>query len=141
MWQKTFSKFYPGLSKEDIWHAYTDVQNWPLWDKGLESCEIMGDFADGEYFTLKMQNGPKVKIYLYDVKPFDCFSDYCKFFGAEMHDVHVFEDKPGGVQVTNTTSVKGVLSWLWVKLVAKDVAASVPAQTNAMVEYIRHKYE
>ena len=139
MWKKTFSKIYQGVSLEQVWAAYTDIENWPKWDSSLDYCAMDGEFADGETFDLKLKDGPNFKIYLYDIIPLRAFSDYCKFFGAKMHDVHTFTAVPGGVQVTNTTSVSGVLSFLWVRLVAKDVAAGVPAQTDSMISYIKQR--
>jgi hypothetical protein len=139
MWECTFSKIYHGVTKEEVWRTYTDIKNWPKWDKGLEYCDMRDEFINGANFILKLKDGPKFKITLYDVVPTERFSDYCKFPGAKMHDVHLFEEVTGGVKLTNTIFVTGILSFLWVKLVAKNVAASVPAQTDAMIEYLRQR--
>lgn len=43
-----------------------------------------------------------------------------------MYDEHLFEATPNGLKITNTITVKGPLSFLWVKLVASKIAASLP---------------
>jgi len=50
-----------------------------------------------------------------------------------MYDIHELEDTPEGLRIINTISVTGLLSFLWVKLVAKKVAASIPKQMDALV--------
>lgn len=139
MWAKSYSKVYQGIKKEDIWHLWADVNNWPKWDKELEYCKLEGAFIEGNQFILKPMNGPKVKIMLSEVVPNEKFIDYCKFPGATMYDAHYLEDIADGVRVTNTISVKGLLSFIWIKLVAKNVADSAPRQTDALVDLARSK--
>ena len=136
MWSKTFSKVYPNLRKEDVWEAWSEVEEWPKWDSDIEYCIMNGDFAEGEQFTLKAKNGPKVKITLSEVKENEGFSDYCQFLGARMYDVHDLKDEPEGLRITNTIYVKGALSFIWVNLVAKKVAQSVLKQTDSLVDYV-----
>ena len=137
MWVRRFSKEYEGIFKEDVWNAWSDVNNWPKWDNELEYCDMKGDFVKGSQFILKPRGGPKVKITLSEVIPHEKFVDYCKFLGATMHDAHFLEDMPKGLRITNTITVTGPLAFLWVGLVAKNVAVSVPEQTDRLIEYAR----
>lgn len=81
--------------------------------------------------------GPKVTLTLSEVVPQQKFTDYCQFFGARMYDAHELEETPEGLRIINTITVKGPLSFIWVHLVAKKVAASIPAQTEALVNFAR----
>ena len=137
MWKREFSKVYEGVSKEQIWQAWVDVNSWSNWDAELDYCDMQGEFTDGNTFILKPKDGPKVKIYLYNIIAKKQFCDYCKFPGAKMHDIHLLEEIEGGVKLTNTIYVTGVLSSLWVKLVAKNVAEGIPAQSENLVNYAR----
>ncbi|TAK73197.1 MAG: polyketide cyclase [Gammaproteobacteria bacterium] len=137
MWTKTHSKVYQGIKKEDIWRIWADVNNWPKWDKELESCEMKGSFEERNQFILKPKGGPKVKITLSEVKPNEKFTDYCKFIGATMYDMHELEETSDGLRITNTIMVSGPLGFIWVYLVAKGVANSVPKQMDALVELAR----
>ena len=142
MWTKTFSKEYENINKEAIWHAWVDVNNWPQWDSKLGYCEIDCGFEEGTQFILKPKGGPKIRLYLSEVVSNTRFTDYCKFPGAVMYDAHELEELPNGnVKVTNTITVKGPFSFIWAKLVAKNVAKAVPEQTDNLVEYLRNKHD
>lgn len=141
MWTKTFTKEYKNISKEAIWEAWVDVKNWPKWDTELEHCEINANFEKGAGFILKPKGGPKVRLHLSEVVANTRFTDYCKFFGAVMYDAHELETLPNGqVKVTNTITVKGPFSFIWVNLVAKNVAKAVPEQTDNLIEYARKNH-
>ena len=137
MWTKTYSKTYPNVTKEQIWQLWANVNNWPTWDKELDFCKMEGAFETGNQFILKPKGGPTVKIMLSEVIPHQKFTDYTKFFGATMYDAHELTETPAGLQITHTSTVAGILSFLWVKLVANNVAASIPNQTDALVALAR----
>lgn len=139
MWVKTYSKIYQDVKKEDIWRLWADVNNWPKWDRELEYCKMDASFIVGSHFILKPINGPKVKIFLSEVIPNKKFTDYAKFPGAIMYDAHELEETSDGLRITSIITVKGFLSFIWSNLVAKNVAASVPKQMDALVELARLK--
>ena len=139
MWIKTHTKTYSNIKKEDIWRVWADVNNWPKWDKELEYCKMEGAFIQGNQFVLKPKAGPKVKIILSEVIPNVKFTDHCKFPGATMYDSHQLDAIEEGIRITNTISVTGLLGFIWVKVVAKNVANSVPTQMDALVDLARSK--
>lgn len=138
MWVKSFNKIYQGVRKEDFWRAWADIKNWPKWDKELEYCQTGHDFAfsEGNQFILKPIGGPNIRIRLAEVVENYKFTDYCKFISATMYDAHELEETPKGVRITNTITVTGPLSFLWVRLVAKNVVNSIPKQTDALIKYV-----
>src|SRR5579862_2456895 len=119
MWVKSYNKIYQNVKKEDVWRIWSDVNNWPKWDKELEYCKMDAVFTEGSQFILKPKGGPKVKITLSEVKPNHKFTDYCKFLGATMYDAHELEETSDGLRITNTITVTGPLWFIWVYLVAK----------------------
>lgn len=137
MWVKSYSRVVSGVTKEDVWRAWADVNNWPKWDEGLEFCQMNGEFEKNNQFILKPAGGPKVKIILSEVTPNKTFTDYCKFLGATMYDVHDLEEISEGLRITNTIKVTGPLRFIWVKLVASNIVKTLPKQMNAFVEYVR----
>ena len=94
----------------------------------------MGIFIESAQFILKPKKGPKVKVTLSEVNLNEKFVVYCKLLGASMHNLHALEETPDGLRITNTITVKGLLSALWVNLVAKGVANSVPKHMDALVD-------
>lgn len=137
MFSRSFVKSYKGVSVKNIWETWSDVESWPKWDKELDYCSIDGDFESGTLFILKPKKGPKVEITLYDVLEEKAFSDFCKFPGATMYDIHEIEPTLDGVKIKNTIYMKGPLSFIWWFLVGKNVSKSIEGQTNNLVEYVR----
>ncbi len=144
VWTKTHSKFYPSVSAKEIWRIWTDVNNWPKWHGDLDYCKLDGDFVVGNRFILKPKEAPAVKITLTDIYEGIEFTDYTKFFGAKMFNTHSIEEKDDGVLLTNKLVVTGPLRLLWIKLVAQNVANTVPDEMDALVELAKprgHNYE
>lgn len=137
MWVKSYSKVYPDVKKEDIWELWADVNNWPKWDKELEYCKLEKPFITGSQFILKPLGGPKVRITLSEVIINQKFTDYCKFFGATMYDAHELKETPEGLCIRNTISVIGPLRFIWVNLIAKNVAKSVSKHMDTLVDLAR----
>jgi len=89
---------------------FADVNNWHTWDDGIEYASLHGTFEKGNYLMLKPKGGPKVKVELLETVPGRNFLDVTLFPLAKMYDNHVFEETPEGLKITNTISVKGLLS-------------------------------
>lgn len=138
MWVKSYNKTYQGVTKEDVWRIWSDVNNWPRWDKELEYCKMDSLFIEGSQFILKPKAGPKVKIIISEVIPNEKFTDYCKFLGATMYDAHELTETSDGLRITNTITVTGPLSFIWVKLVAKNVAHSIPKHMDTLVDMAKN---
>ncbi len=137
MWTKTYSKVFQGINREDIWRVWTDVNSWPKWQNDLDDCKMEGSFSVGNHFLLKPKGVKAVKIVLTKIEEGRGFTDCTKFPLAKMYDNHEMEETPQGLKLTHTLVVTGPLQWLWVKLVAKNVADTVPAQVEALVNFAR----
>jgi hypothetical protein len=138
MWTKSFSKFYPGIKAKDVWNVWTDINNWPKWHGDLEYCKMDGPFKAGNHFTLKPKGIKAVKIVLTEIEEDRSFTDCTTFFGAKMYDTHAIEETPYGAWLTNTLIVTGPLKWLWIKLVAQNVADTVPEETEALIALVKN---
>lgn len=140
MWTKTHSKIYQGINKKDIWRIWTDVNNWPAWHSDLDYCKMDGSFIVGNHFMLKPKGVPAVKITLVEIDEERAFTDCTKFFGAKMYDTHTTEETPNGLRLTNTLVVTGPLKYLWIKLVAQNIADTVPEEMDSLVKLAREKH-
>lgn len=134
MWTRTYSKTFKNVEKEEIWRIWTDVNNWPKWHGDLDYCKMEGSFEIGKHFILKPKGVRPVKIIITEIDEGNKFTDCTSFFGAKMYDTHALEETPNGLQLTNILVVTGPLKWLWIKLVAQDVANTVPDEMEALVE-------
>jgi len=139
MWTRTYSKTFNDIKKEAIWRIWTDVNSWPTWHGDLDYCKLNGTFAVGNYFILKPKGLKPVKIMLTEINEGHNFTDCTSFFGAKMVDTHSMVETAEGLKLTNMLVVTGPLSWLWIKLVAQNVADTVPEEMEALVRLARGK--
>lgn len=133
MWTRTYSITTKEITKEQIWHLFADVNNWHTWDEGIESASIEGKFEQGNYFMLKPKGGPKVKVTLLETVVNNMFLDVTSFPLAKMYDRHTFEETADGLRITNTITVTGLLSFLWVKLVAQNIVDALPKDVEKQI--------
>lgn len=126
MWTRSYSTETNKVNAGQMYNLFADVNNWASWDPGVEHSSIEGPFAAGNHFMLRPKGGPDVKVELLETEPNRRFLDVTSFPLAKMYDEHLFEATPNGLKITNTITVKGPLSFLWVKLVASKIAASLP---------------
>lgn len=127
MWTKSYSIVTREITKEQIWKLTTDINNWKKWDDTVEDSQLLGEFRVGNYFLLKPKGGTKVKIKLVEVIENKKFTDLTVFPLAKMYGEHTYEDTSDGLKISVTMTVKGILSFLWVKLVAKGIVDHLPA--------------
>ncbi len=135
MWTKTHSILTTEVTKEQMWKLFADVNNWHLWDTEIDFARMTGKFEKGNTFELKPKGGPKVKILLLEAIEHQKFVDQTKFPLAKMFGEHTFEETPIGLKITTTMTVKGILSFLWVKLVAKNIADGLPQEMQAQMKF------
>ena len=133
MWTRTYSITTKEVTKEQIWRLFADVNNWHSWDEGIEWASIEGKFEQGNYFLLKPKGAPKVKVTLLKTDEYQMFLDETSFLLAKMYDSHVFEETAEGLRITNTITVKGLLSFLWVKLVAQNIVDALPKDVEKQI--------
>lgn len=126
MWKKTYSVITQEVTKEQIWKLATDIDRWKEWDDTVEYSTLLGPLKEGEFFILKPKGGPKVKIRLIEVIPFQKFTDLTTFPLAKMYGEHLYEETENGLKITVTMTVTGLLAWLWIKLVAADIVKHLP---------------
>lgn len=137
MWSKHFSKTYQNVSSRAVWQIWQDINNYAQWHDDLDYCRLEGEFKVGNFFRLKPKGAPEVKVHLLSIKPGESFTDCTHFFGAKMYDIHEMKQTAEGLQISNTIKVTGLLGFLWVKLVAKNVAATAPKEADAVVALAR----
>ena len=133
MWTRAYTKTFKGVKKEQIWKLWSDVDQWPLWDPDIESAMLEGEFKAGNFFVLKPKGWKSVRIQLTEGVKNKTFTDCTPFFGARMYGRHEMEETKAGLKLTTTMTVSGLLSFLWVRLVAQGIVNTLPTQINALV--------
>ncbi|HTH56985.1 MAG TPA: SRPBCC family protein [Cyclobacteriaceae bacterium] len=133
MIQKTFTVTTAEVSKEQIWKVISNVNQWNTWDAGVASAELLGKFESNSSFLLHPKGGPKIKIKLIEVIEKAYFKDMTTFPLAKMYGEHWYEETPGGLKVTVTITMTGILSGLWYKIVMKDIVAGLEKDQKALI--------
>lgn len=140
MWISTYSKIFKDIKREEIWNIWSDINNWHLWHDDLDYCHLEGDFVVGNHFFLKPKTMKKpVKIILTEINEGYSFTDCTSFFGAKMYDTHSMEEISEGLKITNKLIVIGPLKWLWVKLVAQNIADTIDQETESLVKLAKEQ--
>ncbi|HXH55565.1 MAG TPA: polyketide cyclase [Gammaproteobacteria bacterium] len=140
MWTRSYTKTFPGIKKEDIWRIWTDINNWPTWHGDLDYCKLEGPFTVGNHFMLKPKGVNPIKIVLTEINEGRDFTDCTSFLGAKMFDTHSMVETAEGLMLTNKLVVIGPLKWLWIKLVAQNVADTVPEEMEALAKLVRDRH-
>lgn len=136
MYTATHSKKITGLSREQVWQVWSDVNQWHAWQDDIEYAKLNGDFMMGNHFELKPKGGPKFKIKLIEVKPNHLFTDVTKFFLAKMLDKHEIIECGDELEIKTTICLTGMLSYLWQKLVVEKIAIGLEEQTQKLIDQI-----
>ena len=126
-----------GITKEQVYSFWADVNNWAKWNDDIKSAELHGEFKDGNFFTLTLNSGQKVKIKLLKVEENKSFTDLTSFPLANMYGMHEIIEKDGKIELIATIKIEGFLSFLWTKIVAQDVANSLGSDMDKMIDLIK----
>lgn len=134
MWTKSHTVVTKDVTREQMWKLFANVNDWHTWDKGIEFAKLEGKFEKGNYFLLRPKGGPNVKVKLLETVKDKSFLDVTDFPLAKMYDEHIFEDSAEGLKITNTITVKGLLGFLWVKIVAQKIADALPLDMQEQIK-------
>jgi hypothetical protein len=86
---------------ESVWALWSNVDNWPAWDEGLEDCKLEGSFAAGNDFSLTPTGGEPIRAQIVEVIPYRGFTDETRLPFGVLRAIHSFEEGNGGNSVTH----------------------------------------
>jgi hypothetical protein len=122
------------VTKEQMWKLFSDVNNWSNWDEGVDFAKLDGPFEKGNHFMFQPKGGPKLKIGIVEATENKSFTDCTRFPLATMYGEHTFEETSEGLKLTTTMKVKGVLGFLWRKIVAQKIVDTLPQDMNHQIQ-------
>jgi len=134
MWTKSHTVVTKEVTKEQMWKLFANVNDWHTWDQGIEFAKLEGKFEKGNSFLLRPKGGPNVKVTLLETFKDKSFLDVTSFPLAKMYDEHIFEEMVEGLKITNTITVKGLLGFLWIKIIAQKIADALPADMQEQIK-------
>ena len=134
MWSKSHSIVTKEVTKEQMWKLLADVNNWHTWDKGVAFAKLEGRFEKGNHFMFQPKAGPKLKIGIVEAIENQNFTDFTKFPLAKMYGEHILEETPGGLKITTTMKVEGILSFIWRRIVAQKIVDGLPTDMQEQIK-------
>lgn len=100
----SYSETSNAVTTEQIWKMWTDINNWPSWDKGLEFCAIPQNFcfAIGQSFKLRPIGVP-VDFFttIVDLKEKTFFKDKTETPFGTVEVLHSVHETADGVCLTH----------------------------------------
>lgn len=137
MWSRSYSQRVKGVSAEQIWNVWVDVNQWVKWQNDIEAAELKGKFEEGNTYMLRPKGGPNVKIEILKVNKHVNFTDLTKFPLAQMTGSHDFIKHGDELELKTTMTVRGPLAFFWVMVVAKGIVKDLPSQTQNLIDRAR----
>ncbi|NVO18631.1 MAG: polyketide cyclase [Bacteroidetes bacterium] len=134
MWTRSYSIITKEASKEQMWKLFSDINNWHNWNNEIKYAKLEGSFKAGNHYIIQPKKGPEVRVELLEIVEYKRCLELGKFPLAKMYYDHVLEETPNGLKIISTITVKGLLGSLWVLLVVKKIADSMPAHINDQVK-------
>ena len=133
----TDTRIVEHISKEEIFNKWSDINNWHTFNDDIEYAKLDGEFKEGNFFTLGLKGGQKVKIQLLKIEQNKSFTDLTKFPLAKMYGIHEIIEKDGKVEMRATIKIEGILSSLWKKIVAQGVADKLGHDMDRLIQLIQ----
>lgn len=133
MWTKSHSIVTKEATKEQMWKLFTDINNWHVWNNEIEFAKLEGKFEAGNHYLIQPKNGRTVKVKLIKVIENEHCLELGEFPLAKMYYDHIIEETPNGLKITSTITMNGLLSFLWVQLVVKKIAATMGSHVQEQI--------
>ena len=133
MWTESHSIITNEATKEQMWKLFTDINNWHVWNNEIKFAKLEGKFEAGNHYVIQQKNGRTVKVKLLEVVENKHCLELGEFPLAKMYYDHILEETPNGLKITGTITMTGLLSQLWVQLVVKKIAASMPQHVQEQI--------
>lgn len=74
VWEKSYHHDVSATAQQ-IWRAWVDTAHWSLWNHGVKSIQIEGDFAAGSWFSMTLPDNHIIRSRLDDVCAEKYFTD------------------------------------------------------------------
>ena len=125
--------------KEQIWKLWADVPNWNIWDKDVETSELFGDFKKGTKGILRPVNAPKTKFTMTECELLKSFTERTFLPLCRLDFVHIITEVPDGLEITHKIVITGPLTFIFSKLVGKNIEKGLPKAIEKLIEIAENR--
>lgn len=121
-------------TKEQIWKLWSDVPNWNVWDKEVETAGLFGEFKTGTKGFLKPAGGPQTKFEMIECTNFKSFTDRSFLPLCKMDFIHTLTETNGGTDITHKVIMTGFMTFLFSKIIGSKIEAGLPVAVEKLIE-------
>ncbi|MFQ6328028.1 hypothetical protein ACLMAL_18070 [Nocardia sp. CWNU-33] len=115
---------------------WADMATWPEWNTDTEWVHLDGEFRQSATGKLKPKGGPTVPFLVESLVQDREFVDVSKLIGARLTFAHFLTRADGITTLDVEISITGPLSWLWIRLMGKSLAASAQPDVDNLIAAI-----
>lgn len=134
MWEHEHS-VVADVTPEAVWRIWSDIDDLPAWNGGIESIELHGPFATGTEFTMKPPGREAVAMRLAAVVENELLTEEVQLEGLVIQVIHRLERLPAGrTEITYRTEITGPAADELGPHVGPGITASVPETVARLVE-------
>jgi len=106
-WKKTYA-LNMDATPQKVWNAFVDTTRWKLWNPGVKSVQMEGDFITGSWFSMELPDGNIIRSQLIDVLAGNYFIDETWLGETMIRVEHRVQDTDAGQsQITYIISAQG----------------------------------
>ncbi len=87
MWEYEYS-IETAATAETIWRLWADVENWGVWNAGIQKIEIDGLFAVGTRITMTPPGEDPIPLHIAEAVEGELFVDEARFGDLLLRTVH-----------------------------------------------------
>ncbi len=104
----TYEKSMTGKGEiKKIWNMYSEVENWSLWDIGLKSVQLSGDFCIGTNGTMEMVDGSTLPFTLTECVEEKSFTTESRLGSLIVTFGHLLKEDKDKITITHTVTIVG----------------------------------
>ncbi|MCX9020929.1 SRPBCC family protein [Citrobacter portucalensis] len=95
-WKKSFERDIRDTPQK-IWNAFVDISRWGLWNPGVKSIHMEGDFVPGVWFSMELPEGNIIRSQLIEVSEGKYFTDETRVGETMVRVQHYIEPLHSGL--------------------------------------------
>jgi hypothetical protein len=122
--------------KEQIWKIWSDVSNWNVWDKEVETSKIYGQFQAGTLGIVKSVGGPKVKFQITELYYLSSFTSRSFLPFCKMDFIHLINETNNGLEITHKIQMSGLTTFIFSKAIGNKLKVGLPKAIEELINLV-----
>lgn len=138
MW-KTEIRVKTQATKESIWSRWKSIERWKDWDNSIEFAYLNDSFHEGASGLIKPKGGPKTKFTITKIVENEIFVNQSRLPFCTIDFIHEIIQDKNDIVVVHKIEMRGVLSFLFSKIMGADMARELPNSVNMLIELVENE--